>query len=265
VYWKEFFKRRSAELYQALDLQLQSLPAKVIYREPGSWSSSVWLNVGEKQNESIGKIVVAKNSPVLSNGAIVGVVEYVGRSQCRVRLITDSGLVPSVRAIRGSEQNRLLLEHLDALTSGLQFREDLFSAKAATDELLQQLHILKQHLMHSANDIYLAKGELYGSSAALWRSRSQILHGVGFNYDFPDAEGPARDPRTSGILKIGDLLVTTGMDGVFPPGFKVATITKIAQLREGATSYEIEAKACAGNLDQLKHVLILPPLDFQKE
>lgn len=272
LHWKDFFKRRSAELSKALELQLQSIPAKVIFREPGSWSSSLWLNVGERDNEALKKTVIAKNSPVLSCGSIVGVVEYVGKSQSRVRLISDSGLVPSVRAVRGSEQNRFLLEHLEALMSGLQFREDLFESQEMAADLQQKFQNLKTNLKSLSSDSYLAKGELFGSSSALWRSRGQILHGVGFNYDYPDQEGPARDLRTGEphdlikklssvpILKVGDLLVTTGMDGVFPPGFQVAVVTKIGSLREGGASYELEAKACAGNLEEIKHVFVLPPI-----
>jgi rod shape-determining protein MreC len=222
LFWKGFFKRRSQELVRALDLQLQSLPAKVIFREPVSWSSSLWINVGERNNRSLGRVLVAKNSPVLVGDSIVGVVEDVQECKSRIRLITDSSLVASVRVVRG--------------------------------------------------DQYLAKGELYGSSSPVWRSHRHVLKGVGFNCDYPDAEGPARDLRTGAVsdaahpgekaalLASGDLLVTTGLDGVFPAGFRVAAVSKVAQLREGASSYEIEARSTAGNLDELTHVLVLPPL-----
>lgn len=79
----DFFKRRSAEIYNALNLQLQSLPAKVIFREPSSWSSTLWLNVGEKDNERLNKKIIGKNSPVLAGGSIIGVVEYVGKTRSR--------------------------------------------------------------------------------------------------------------------------------------------------------------------------------------
>lgn len=272
---KDFSSRRSRELYQALNLQLHSLPAKVIYREPSSWSSSVWLNVGDKHNEILGKTIVAKNSPVLAQGAIIGVVEYVGKKQSRVRLITDSGLTPSVRALRGSEEDRFLLEHIEAVLSGLKIRNDLFETDEEGSAFFQRLHFLKERLSQTSADHYLAKGELYGSSTPLWRARSPILKGVGFNYDFADEEGSARDLRTGEsilkkndaipLLKIGDLLITTGLDGVFPAGFRVGVVKKIGLLREGGTSYEIEATACAGNLDSLKHVFILPPVSSETD
>ena len=81
-FWKEFYRRRSEELCRVWKWRC-SLPAKVIYREPASWSSSVWINIGEKANQKLGKAVVAKNSPVLAGKSIVGVVEHVGASQSR--------------------------------------------------------------------------------------------------------------------------------------------------------------------------------------
>jgi cell shape-determining protein MreC len=56
-------------------------------------------------------------------------------------------------------------------------------------------------------------------------------------------------------------LLTTGFDGVFPPGFCVATVSKVEQLKEGASSYEIEAVSTAQALDELTHVFVLPPVN----
>lgn len=255
LFWKEFFRRRSEQLAELIDLQLQSLPARVVFREPSSWSSAFWINVGEKDNEALGKTIVEKNSPIVSGSALVGVVEYVGRAQSRVRLITDSRLVPAVRVLRGKEQNRSILEHLEAVLKNVESREDLFSK-----ELIKSLSELKNILQSESIDRFLAKGEIFGSSCQVMRAHSQILKGVGFNYDFADEEGPARDLRTGDILKSGDLLVTSGLDGVFPPGLHVGIVSKIEQLREGAVSYTLEANAAALNLHELTYVLVLPAL-----
>ena len=194
--WKDFFKRRSQELCNALDRQIQSIPAKVIFREPASWSSTLWINLGERDNEKMGKKIIGINSPVLLGTSIVGVVEYVGGNQSRVRLITDSQLVPSVRVLRGKEQNRFLLEHLETLIFALEMRADLFTTAEEAALLTQQLNRLKNSLQQRAGNLYLAKGEIHGTSNPLWRSRSQVLKGIGFNYDFSDAEGPSRDLRS---------------------------------------------------------------------
>ncbi len=171
---------------------------------------------------NLGEKEIELNSPVLKGENLIGLVEYVGKHRSRVRLLTDSSLTPSVRVAREGE--------------------------------------------------YLAKGELYGSSSALWRGRSEILKGIGFNYDFGDEEGPARELRSGrpldqlnkeerlSLMDVGDLLVTTGMDGVFPKDIPVAIVTKIEILKEGCVSAEIEARLCTGNLDNLLDVVILPPL-----
>lgn len=197
-----------------LQLQFEAVPARVIFRSPALWESSLWINVGEVENQALGRKVISKNSPVTVGDSIVGVVEYVGKQQSRVRLITDSALTPSVRV------KRVL-------------------GKETT---------------------YLAKGELQGSGNPLWRSRGSHLKGIGFNYEFADEEGPSRDLRNDTIIKVNDLLVTTGMDGIFPAGFQVALVTKIKPLDEGDYFYEIEASPTAGDLDSLHLVFVLPPL-----
>ena len=271
---KDFFVRRSQELSQRLELQMESMPAQIIFREPSSWSSAIWINVGARHNDRLGKRVVCKNSPVLAGSTLVGVIEYVGDTQSRVRLITDSSSSYSVRAIRGSEQDEYLLEHLDAVLLVLEMRKDLLFSDASIQEVLQSLKKLKTFFVRESGGHYFAKGELYGSGTPLWRSRDQILKGVGFNYDFSDQEGLARDLRTGkvyhssssqdpiDILREGDLLITTGLDGVLPVGLRVAVVSKVAQLKEGASSYEIEAVSTAGNLDELTQVFVLPPLEI---
>ena len=59
---------------------------------------------------------------------------------------------------------------------------------------------------------------------------------------------------------MNDVLVKTGMDGVFPPGFQVATVTRIELLKEGDYFYELEARPIAGPLEELSLVFVLPPM-----
>ncbi len=213
------------------DSQEEIVCAEVIFRSPSTWNSSLWINLGTAYNEKAGKTVVAKNSPVLYGRSLVGVIDYVGLKQSRVRLITDSGLAPSVRAMR-LQGNRAYL---------------------------------------------LAKGELHGSSQPLWRKEPHLLKGIGFNYDFADAEGPPRDLRTGKahdstqqlpalpLIQVNDRLVTTGMDGVFPKGLEVAIVTKVSPLNEGDYYYEIEARPSAGELDRLSYLFLIPPLGYDPD
>lgn len=227
---KEFLLRKKHRLEELLELELYSLFGRVIYREPSFWSSVIWIDIGEKENQKLGKKIIAKNSPVLSEGALIGVVDYVGKKQSRVTLITDLNLSVSVRAFR---------KHGEAL--------------------------------------YLAKGELRGESFPLWRSFSETLKGFGFNYDFPDKEGEGFELKSGRplslltsssyfkIIEEGDLLVTTGMDGVFPEALPVARVSKVYPLKEGSIAYEIEAKLSARNLSALRSVVVLPSRGFLRE
>lgn len=256
---KGFVQKRGANFRELLARQVSSLPAQVTYRDPSSWSSSLWVNVGEESNRAVGKKVIGKNSPVLAEGALVGVVEYVGEKQSRVRLITDSGLSPSVRVNRGITQNRELAHKIDALLKLLEKRDDLFTSPAEKENFTAQLNGLKGGCQWE--DGYLAKGEVHGSSAPFWRSRGPLLKGIGFNFDYPDDEGSPRELKGEvPILKEGDLLVTSGLDGVFPLGLQVGTVAKVNPLKQGSYAYEIEVRPSASNLNDLQTLFILPPV-----
>lgn len=265
-----FFKRRQQAAEVLLNLELYSLFAQVIYRSSASWNSTLWINVGERDNVSLQEKIVSVNSPVLKGQHLIGVVEYVGKTKSRVRLLTDSTLIPSVRVARGGSENREILELLEILLQQLSLRDD-------THEEFAVLESLKQRLDQGLNERYLAKGELYGTSSPLWRGCSSTLKGIGFNYDFSDEEGATLELRSGkpldrlsgkeevALIKKGDLLVTTGMDGVFPSDLPVALVSSIELLKEGAVAFEIEAKLCAGNLHNLHDVTVLPPLSFLEE
>jgi cell shape-determining protein MreC len=259
--WRHYFHRRKEELSGILKLRMKAIPAKVIYRDPASWSSFVWIGVGERQNRSLKEAVIAKNSPVVIGNVLVGLVEEVGEKQSKVRLLTDANLFPSVRSIRGGKQDQFFIEQMEGLLQLLGARPDLFSSREEESQIVTSLQKVVKRLDGSQGTSYLAKGELKGSSLPLWRTRGQSLKGLGFNYDFADSEGPARDLRTGeSLLKEGDLLVTTGLDGVFPAGLEVAVVSKVHSLKEGASSYELEAKAIAENFNELSSVFVLPPL-----
>lgn len=252
---------------------VKPLAAKVIARSPTSWSSSLWIDVGEKDNELFGFTYIAKDSPVVAGSSVVGVIDHVGAKQSRVRLITDSGLVPSVRAARGQCQTFLCWQALSFLLKQIDVSTVFLGNKK---EALNMLNKIKENLESSSGDFLLAKGELHGSSFPLWRSGATLLKGIGFNYDFADEAGEARDLRSGApvnflsgaesvpILKVGDILTTTGMDGIFPAGLPVAEVVAVMPLEEGDYCYQLEAVATAGNLEELTSVFVLPPLSSDK-
>lgn len=266
------------ELKHLLKRRLEALPARVIYRATASWNSFLWIDVGSSTNQSLGRQVVAKNSPVVVGNSLVGVIDFVGKNQARVRLITDSELFPSVRSVRGHPQALRLVETINILLDNIDLHESLFSSPQEKETFFQQLERLQKSLLMQKDTIYLAKGELHGSSSPRQRSHGNLLKGIGFNYDFPDEKGPSRDLR-SGIpyeqgnysmepiplLKAHDILTTSGMDGIFPEGLQVAEVVKVDPLEEGGYYYELQAKPTAGNLDSLTLVFVMPPQGYDPE
>jgi rod shape-determining protein MreC len=269
--------RHQQELKKLLHMEMTAVPAKVIFRSESSWNSSLWINVGESTNEELNQQLIVKNSPVIVNTAVIGVVDYVGKHQSRVRLITDSGLTPAVRVLRGSPQTLLIQDSVQNLAREMERVKDSLIHIPKYNELIALLTKTKDSLIPGESIWHLAKGELHGSTTPMWRSQRHILKGIGFNYDFADEAGPARDLRTGKptdpsnklpampILKAHDLLITTGMDGVFPPGLLVAEVKNLHLLKEGDYTYELDATPIFGNLNDLSLVFVIPPAGFDSQ
>lgn len=216
---REIAKLKGELLLAKNQVRKKILQTEVIYRSSVNWTESLWINKGSSEIKVL--------SPVLSGDALIGIVDYVGKNQSRVRLLTDPKVNPSVRAER---------------------------------EIGGRTYLL-------------AKGEIEGTVDKNQRSSGTIYKGSGFNYDFPDSEGPARDLRTGSaengseipIVKADDFLVTTGLDGLFPKGLKVAKVVKVKPLKEGDYYYDLEAKSLAGNLNDLRWVSVIDPVGFDPE
>jgi rod shape-determining protein MreC len=265
-----FFRRRYDELQRVVDLKLNGVHAEVVYRGFSTWNHTCHINVGKKTNQDLGRLVVQKNSPVTLGNSIIGVVDEVYDNFSLVRLITDPGLHPSVRVSRGYGQNRDLIEHINFLSLALNLRQGLLPNGKDQEILKENLEILKKNLTNVQGSLLLAKGELAGLADSKFKNSEVLLRGIGFNYDFSDSEGLARDLRTGKtslskttilpLIQVGDLLITTGMDGVFPAGLHAAEVVSIDVLKEGAYAYDILARSTAKNIDEVKHVFVLPPL-----
>lgn len=251
-------------LKEQLLAQISSVRAKVIARDPQLWSHLIWINIGSNINKTLGYTYLKEDCPVLAHGAIIGVIEKIQENKSCVRLITDPSMTPSVRVARGSLATLKLIEDLRLAIAKL--------------ELIwpENSSVLEGHI-HEAITSYtqkwdlklLAKGRLCGKGDPLWRSRYPILKGIGFNYDFADELGPALELRTGrplhafwtevdcAMVQSGDMLITTGMDGLFPSGLLAGYVLKVHPLEEGAFSYDLDVLAACGHLDTLSEVEVL--------
>lgn len=252
--YKEFSERRKKELICLLESEIFAIPATVVFRDPSFWSSIVWIDKGDNWNQKIGQNIIAKNSPVVCGTDLIGVIEEVLSTRSKVRLITDNRLMPSVRVVRGGEVHTRVCNLLDELEESLETFEDVGLERSSLASLKEKLEI--------EDSKFFAKGVIRGTSQPLWRSLRPVLKGMGFNYDFTDAERVSgMDLHGKGklaIIQVGDLLITSGMDGIFPKGLHVARVSKVFPLHEGGYCYDIEAKPVAYNLNELSSVQILP-------
>lgn len=233
----------------------QALIGEVIARPRPTFESFIWINLGADDNPKEGAPCIAKWSPVLSGNAVVGVVEYVGKKSSLIRLISDPELHIAVRVVRGSPERQNTARSIQQLERYLALHTDSFSKpeeRTAFEFLLQKL---QESLLSDNTSLFLAKGEIHGNLL------SPLLEGTGFNYDFPDAKGEARELRSSKVplVQKGDVLQTSGLDGVFPEGLQVAVVESITPLQEGAFSYELLARPAAEALPDLRTVIVLAP------
>jgi len=237
------------------------IPGRIIYREMGSWNTTFWIDKGTHHG-------LTTNRPVVIGSSLVGVIDEVVENRSKVRLITDPAVSVAVRALRGEQADMELKHHLDSLFETLVNSPKLFESGDERQSVLEHLARLSCRIESRGETLHLAKGEIQGALSPMWRSKGPLLKGRGFNYSHADSHSPARE-LTSGrvygerdgehlsLIEPGDLLVTSGMDGLFPEGLNVARVTEVAQLKEGAVSFELTGRMVAGNIEDIKVVYVL--------
>lgn len=190
-------------------------------------------------------------------------MDYVGAKASRVRLICDPSVKPAVRVVRGGAHSRQLMAAAQQIRGAVTAQPTLLPKPELASTLTKLLDCLVQSLPADSEE-RLAKGELQGAE---YPSSPTLLRDVGFNYDFSDEEGPARDLRNGQrsiqdqkilLIKPGDELETSGLDGVFPRGLRVATVATVFPLEEGAISYRILAKIESSEFPNFDHLTVLP-------
>lgn len=235
--------------------------ATVIFQANTPWSNTVWIDIG-KQTEAL-PFRIEKNCPVVVRDSLVGLVDFVGKKASRVRLLSDPSVRPAVRVVRDDHETRHLSSAVFAIQRAVAQNPALLPKPEFSTALARLLDCLLQSLPEP-HALHLAKGELQGAE---YPSSPGILRGVGFNYDFEDELGTRRDLRTGQrsiqdqkilLIKPGDLLETSGLDGVFPRGLRVATVASVAPLEEGAISYRILASADCAEFPHFDHLTVLP-------
>lgn len=160
------------------DVSFESVPARVISRDPSGWFNSIIINRGTTSG-------VQENMPVATPDGLVGRIVAVSPVTAQVMLVTDD--------------------------------------RAAAGALVGQL----------------------GASNALG-----VVRGFG-------TKGLLEMRYVSGLEEVneGDYVVTTGQDGVYPPGLNVGTVVEVKR-GSVAAPHQITVRPSA-RLESLREVLIL--------
>lgn len=236
--------------------------AEVVSHKEAPWSHTAWIDIGSSTKDV--PFPITPNCPVVYGKSVVGIVEQVGEKASLIRMLSDPLLRPSVQVLRDGrdsevERSVIFLQQQLESNPSLMPKE---THRMALSKLLLEL----RSSFPLGKKLLLAKGELQGSLSS---KRPRLLRGLGFNYDMADAQGPSRDIRTGqsdlneqkiALVRPGDLLVTNGLDGLYPPGLEAAFVTKVLPLEEGGFAYEIEALVSCQTFLDLHHVAILPAL-----
>lgn len=167
------------------DIQVQSVPARVIARDASVWFNTITINRGSSSG-------VAMNMPVVTAGGIVGRVVAVGPWTSQVMLITDE--------------------------------------KAGAGAVVGQL----------------------GQSGALGSVRGRADLGVAL----------IEMRYVSGLEKVevGDAVMTTGQDGIYPPGLNVGQVVDVKQgTATQAHQILIQPGARLDHLEEVAVLLYNPP------
>lgn len=229
---------------------------RVIFQGSAPWDTTLWVDAGRRDG-------IVANSPVLVNDILIGIIDFAGDGASRVRLLSDPRVRPAVRVVRATPDVREVVRAIRSLKCFVDGESSIFPRPELSSTFSKLLDCLQQSLP-SVQELFLAKGELQGAE---YPSSPGIWKGVGFNYEFDD-EGPRRDLRTGQIRpsdqKIalicpGDSLETSGLDGVFPKGLRVAVVEVVFPIEEGAISYTVLARTEAENFPNFEFVTIIPP------
>ena len=240
--------------------QAESLLGTVVYHPHTSFSHVLWINLGSSSSDI--PFPIEKNCPVVCGDTLIGIVEYVGSEVSLVRLLSDPKMRPAVRVVREHTNSALLAQAICTIQQSLEKNPSLYPREEFAATLNKLLTCLYASLPSSVFEP-LAKGEIQG----VCFGEENVFVGVGFNYESDDEEGKRRDLRTGAkedgssktpLIMPGDLLETSGKDGTFPKGLKVATVIDVDPIEEGAVSYSIKARSTAIRFPDFDYVFVLP-------
>lgn len=247
--WADLQEQEHIDRQQSADLLWQNryehIVTKMIFQPTAPWGNTVWVDVGYKTSPL--PIGLQRNCPVLSGDVAVGLVDFVGAYASRVRLLSDPLVHPAVQIRRQGVDIHGVQRAVSFLQETLKKHPDIMPSRKAARALFKLLSCCPCHLSDDKSTRF-ARGELQGAEKmtdpSMWK-------GVGFALEI-SADGKGGVP-----IRVGDVLETSGLDGLFPQGLIVAKVTSVAPTEEGATTFHILARSEAENFLHLDYLTIL--------
>jgi rod shape-determining protein MreC len=211
--------------------------------------------------------------------ALGGLGEALLRVQHLERQVADQALQTSRAAELAKENTRL--RSLLALSPAFQVRSqpaevlyeapDAYSQKLFIDRGRQQGVVEGSPVVNEAGVLgqvtrsYLLTAEvtlLADKDAAIPVLNSRTQHRSAAFGSGEDGVMELRFVAANDDVQAGDLLLTSGVDGIYPPGLSVAKVTKVDRRGDaGFARINLQPTAQAGGV---RHVLVLAPLKLQQ-
>lgn len=201
--------------------------------------------------------VMEVGSSVTIGDTLVGYIDFVAGPVARVRLIYDSACQVSVRTLRpGSPLQDLRRD----IARWVEYSQSL-PPSPTLNAIFKQLEIIKKELDPTSSWTCTSKGLLVGKCPSSGLQKMGLLQGIGFNYSWPDEFFKTdKQGLKPSLVREGDLLITSGLDGRFPAGLRVAFVTSIQTNDPAKLVYQLQARPLMGSMQDLQWVWVLPAL-----
>lgn len=223
--------------HHSLEQQIQALKTQLaLAKLPESSSNATLAHVVKRDPLDPHRLIISIGSgngpewlaapgPVTIGPHAIGIIERVGKKQSTVRLFSD----PSIKVhVKTTSADQLAHHYIGEL-------EKLLPDSSALD---------------------LVKRKVKGDVPSSARGFLEGFNGAG-NYSGFGLVSLQNKP-----FRTGEVLVTTGEDGLFPPGLFVARIVEVSPQGAGEVTYRLKAKPTYP-LDHLPALHVLePPLDM---
>jgi hypothetical protein len=259
---RHFFLLEKSGFYHSLQAFLEKSQAGwIIYRPVSRGGDVVWIRTLEP---------VQKGAAVIIGDCAVGFVDIASGLCARVRLVTDvhSRVSVEVRKQEAKESQMVAYASRFRLASDVAYwkllaEHGLFQGLPNHLNLIELLNLLEKELtlqgetQKKSDQVQGLQGLLKGGTGT-WRSQKRGLIAEGFYQEVELA--PKTQTQKTPSIEIGDLLVTSGLDGRYPPGLRVGYVTAVQAKDAADTLFEVEASVALADFSKEKWVWVLPAI-----